>query len=174
MSNSSPIKAGELALERIIFASRWIQAPVYLGLILGAMLYTYKFAVELIHLTLETPHLTEEQLMLGILTLVDVSMVLNLLFMVVIGGYATFVSHMDIYEHEDRPDWLEKIDAGMLKVKLAAALVSISAIHLLKAFVNIENKSFEQLKWQVILHLVFLLSAVVLALMEWVIKKSHH
>lgn len=163
------MKKAELLFENIIFASRWVQAPVYGGLIVGSILYTYKFFVELIHLVLTVGEIKEEVLMLGILTLVDVSMVLNLLAMVIIGGYATFVSRMHLEAHEDRPDWLEKIDAGTLKVKLAGALVGISGIHLLKSFINIENKGIEQVKWQIIIHVVFLISTLMLAYTEKVL-----
>ena len=159
----------------MIFASRWVQAPVYAGLILASILYSYKFVAELIHLTTDINKITEEYLMLGILTLVDITMVLNLLVMVIIGGYATFVSRIHLDHHEDRPDWLKKIDAGTLKVKLAGALVGISGIHLLKSFINISNKDYEQVKWQVIIHFVFLLSTLMLAYTEKVLHntKSH-
>ncbi len=162
----------ERSFESIIFASRWVQAPIYGGLIVGACLYTYKFLVELIHLVMDVQEIKEEMLMLGILTLVDISMVLNLLVMVIIGGYATFVSRMDLASHEDRPDWLEKIDAGTLKVKLAGALVGISGIHLLKSFINISNKSTEQVQWQVIIHVVFLFSTLMLAYTEKVLHSA--
>ena len=132
-----------------------------------------KFLVELIHLCATVGSITEEVLMMGILTLVDITMVLNLLVMVIIGGYATFVSRMHLNEHEDRPDWLEKINAGTLKVKLAGALVGISGIHLLKSFINISNKDVEQVKWQVIIHVVFLFSALMLAYTEKVLYMSH-
>lgn len=163
----------ERIFEGVIFSSRWIQAPIYGGLIVGAALYAYKFLVELIHLCATVGTITEEVLMLGILTLVDISMVSNLLIMVVIGGYATFVSRMHLDEHEDRPDWLEKIDAGTLKVKLAGALVGISGIHLLKSFINIGNKDAQQVKWQIIIHVVFLFSTLMLALTEKVLHSSH-
>ena len=163
----------ENAFEGIIFSSRWIQAPIYGGLIVGAALYAYKFLVELIHLCMTVGTITEEVLMLGILTLVDISMVLNLLVMVIIGGYATFVSRMHLETHEDRPDWLEKIDAGTLKVKLAGALVGISGIHLLKSFIDISKKDFEQVKWQIIIHVVFLFSTLMLAYTEKVLYSSH-
>lgn len=163
----------ENLFEKIIFASRWIQAPLYGGLIVGAMLYTYKFFMELIHLSTTVNSTTEEILMLGILTLVDITMVLNLLIMVIIGGYATFVSRIHLDKHEDRPDWLEKIDAGTLKVKLAGALVGISGIHLLKSFIDISKKDLEQVKWQVIIHIVFLLSALALAYTEKVLNASN-
>lgn len=166
------MKKLENFFEAIIFASRWVQAPIYGGLIIGAMLYTYKFLVELIHLCMTVHTIEEELLMLGILTLVDISMVLNLLVMVIIGGYATFVSRIHIENHEDRPDWLKKIDAGTLKVKLAGALVGISGIHLLKSFININNKDFDQVKWQIIIHVVFLFSTLMLAATEKVLQLS--
>ena len=156
------MKKLENFFEGIIFSSRWVQAPIYAGLIVGAILYTYKFFVELIHLVATVGIIKEEVLMLGILTLVDISMVLNLLVLVIIGGYATFVSRMNLENHEDRPDWLQKVDAGTLKVKLAGALVGISGIHLLKSFINISNKDYEQVKWQIVIHVVFLFSTLML------------
>lgn len=167
------MKKLENVFEQIVFSSRWIQAPIYGGLIVGAVLYTYKFLLELIHLCMTVGTITEEVLMMGILTLVDISMVLNLLIMVIIGGYATFVSRMHLDSHEDRPDWLEKIDAGTLKVKLAGALVGISGIHLLKSFINIGNKDIEQVKWQVLIHVVFLFSTLMLAFTEKVLHSPH-
>jgi uncharacterized protein (TIGR00645 family) len=171
------MKKLENIFEGIIFSSRWIQAPIYGGLIVGAALYSYKFFMELIHLCATIGVINEEVLMLGILTLVDISMVLNLLVMVIIGGYATFVSRMHLEDHEDRPDWLEKIDAGTLKVKLAGALVGISGIHLLKSFINISAKDFQQfdqVKWQIVIHVVFLFSTLILAYAEKVLHASHH
>lgn len=167
------MKKLENIFEGIIFSSRWVQAPIYGGLIVGAVLYAYKFLVELIHLSTTIGSIKEEVLMLGILTLVDISMVLNLLVMVIIGGYATFVSRMHLENHEDRPDWLEKIDAGTLKVKLAGALVGISGIHLLKSFIDISKKDFEQVKWQIVIHIVFLFSTLMLAYTEKVLHSSH-
>lgn len=166
------MKKLENIFEGIIFSSRWVQAPIYAGLIVGAILYTYKFLLELIHLCATVGVIKEEVLMLGILTLVDISMVLNLLIMVIIGGYATFVSRMNLENHEDRPDWLQKVDAGTLKVKLAGALVGISGIHLLKSFINISNKDYEQVKWQIVIHVVFLFSTLMLAYTEKVLHSS--
>jgi len=168
------MKKMENIFEKIIFSSRWIQAPIYGGLIIGSILYTYKFILELIHLSTTVTTISEELLMLGILTLVDISMVLNLLVMVIIGGYATFVSRIHLDQHEDRPDWLNKIDAGTLKVKLAGALVGISGIHLLKSFININNKDFDQVKWQIIIHVVFLFSTLMLAYTEKILHSSHN
>jgi uncharacterized protein (TIGR00645 family) len=163
----------ESLLEKIIFASRWVQAPLYAGLILGGVLYAYKFLIELIHLITSINELTESALMLGVLTLVDITMVANLLIMVIIGGYSTFVSKIDIETHEDRPEWLKKVDAGTLKVKLAGSLVGVSGIHLLQVFINIESRNLEYVKWQVIIHVVFLLSSIMLAYSEKLLHQRH-
>lgn len=163
----------EIILEKIIFASRWLQAPLYLGLIIGGVLYAYKFTVELIHLCAHITEITESELMLGVLTLVDITMVANLLIMVIIGGYSTFVSKMNIETHEDRPDWLKKVDAGTLKVKLAGSLVGVSGIHLLQTFINIGNQDTEHVKWQVIIHVVFLASSILLAYTEKILHEKH-
>lgn len=160
----------ELAFEKIIFGSRWLQAPLYAGLIVGGVLYAYKYVVELIHLCVTINEITETALMLGILTLIDITMVANLLIMVIIGGYSTFVSHIDIDKHEDKPEWLQKIDAGTLKVKLAGSLVGVSGIHLLITFINIKSYESEQVMWQVIIHVVFLLSSVMLAWSERILN----
>ncbi len=146
--------------------------PLYLGLIVAGILYAYKFLIELIHLATSVNSISEEVLMLGVLTLVDITMVANLLVMVIIGGYATFVSRIDLQGHPDKPDWLDKIDAGALKVKLATALVGISGIHLLKAFINIKEKTSDQIMWQVIIHVVFLLSSIMLAYTEILMQKK--
>lgn len=163
----------ETVLEKMIFSSRWIQAPLYAGLILGGMLYTYKYLVELIHLCTSINEISETALMLGVLTLVDITMVANLLIMVIVGGYSTFVSRLDIDKHEDKPEWLQKIDAGSLKVKLAGSLVGVSSIHLLQTFINIKNHESEHVMWQVIIHVVFLFSALMLAYTEKILHKKH-
>lgn len=163
----------ESFFEKIIFASRWIQAPLYVGLIIGGVLYAYKFIVELIHLCTTINELTETALMLGILTLVDITMVGNLLTMVIIGGYSTFVSRLDIDTHEDKPEWLQKINAGTLKVKLAGSLIGVSGIHLLITFINIKSYESEHVMWQVIIHVVFLLSSVLLAWSEKILHDKH-
>lgn len=117
--------------------------------------------------------MTESALMLGVLTLVDIIMVANLLIMMIIGGYSTFVSKIDIEHHEDRPEWLKKVDAGTLKVKLAGSLVGVSGIHLLQVFINIESRNLEYVKWQVIIHVVFLLSYIMLAYSEKLLHERH-
>jgi uncharacterized protein (TIGR00645 family) len=166
------LRAFERVIETLIFWSRWIQAPLYAGLIVGGILYAYKFTMELYHMVMEINVITESELMLGVLTLVDITMVANLLIMVIIGGYSTFVSKMDIEHHEDRPDWLKKVDAGTLKVKLAGSLVGVSGIHLLQTFINIKNQDMEHVKWQVIIHLVFLASSVMLAYSEKILHQK--
>ncbi|MEL7587939.1 MAG: TIGR00645 family protein [Prolixibacteraceae bacterium] len=163
----------EIVLEKMIFSSRWIQAPLYAGLIVGGMLYTYKYLVELIHLCTSINEISETALMLGVLTLVDITMVANLLIMVIVGGYSTFVSRLDIDKHEDKPEWLQKIDAGSLKVKLAGSLVGVSSIHLLQTFINIKNHESEHVMWQVIIHVVFLFSALMLAFTEKISHQKH-
>ncbi|MBP8851059.1 MAG: TIGR00645 family protein [Breznakibacter sp.] len=163
----------ESGFEKFIFASRWLQAPIYAGLVIGAVLFSYKFLVELIHLATSVNELTDAQMMLGVLTLVDITMVVNLLVMVVIGGYSTFVSRIDLTGHEDKPEWLQKVDAGSLKVKLATSLVGVSGVHLLQTFINMQNQNLDQVKWQVIIHVVFLLSAILLAFTEHIMHKRH-
>jgi uncharacterized protein (TIGR00645 family) len=166
------MKSAERALERFIFFGRWFQAPMYFGLVLIGFVYAYKFAVELVHIVSEVGSLTEEAFMLGVLTLVDITMVANVMVMVIIGGYATFVSRLPLEGEEDKPDWLQRVDAGTMKVKLAASLVGISAIHLLKSFINITNKEPEQVTMQIIIHAVFVVSALLLAVTELVLKKK--
>lgn len=163
----------ESFFEKIIFGSRWLQAPLYTGLIIGGILYSYKFVVELIHLCTSINEITETALMLGVLTLVDITMVANLLIMVIIGGYSTFISRLDIDKHDDKPEWLQKVDSGTLKVKLAGSLVGVSGIHLLQIFINIENKNPEDVKWQIIIHVVFLISTLALAWTERILHHKH-
>lgn len=154
-------------MESLIFASRWLQAPLYLGLIAAQGVYVYKFLRELVHLVVDAPGMTETQIMLIVLGLIDVVMIANLLIMVVIGGYETFVSKIDILEtHDDRPEWLSHVDAGVLKTKLSLALISISSVHLLKTFISVTDLSATQqtgVMWQVVIHCTFLISALVMA-----------
>jgi uncharacterized protein (TIGR00645 family) len=170
---AKPNSSAERFLEKTIFASRWLQAPLYLGLIVAQGIYVYQFFAELwhlLHLAVQHPADIKDPstaIMLGVLGLIDVVMIANLLIMVIIGGYETFVSRLHLDDEEDQPEWLSHVNAGMLKVKLATALISISSIHLLKTFIEIRSPDIafntEGVKWQVIIHLVFVLSAVVLA-----------
>jgi len=162
----------EAFFESIVFASRWIQAPLYAGLIVAELLYAYKFLIELWEMVIHIGKMEETVFMLGVLGLIDVTMVANLLTMVVIGGYATFVSKLDLEHHPDRPDWLTHVDPGTIKIKLAASLIGISSIHLLKGFVDVANENSEHLKWKIFIHMTFLASAILLAWTDKIMQKD--
>ena len=156
-------------LESFIFASRWIQAPLYLGLIVAQAVYCWLFMVELSHLVhgaFTGSNFTETEVMLVVLGLIDVVMIANLLIMVIVGGYETFVSRLDLEDHPDQPEWLSHVNAGVLKIKLSTAIIGISSIHLLKSFINATNLTEHTLQWQVIIHVVFLLSALAMAIVD--------
>jgi uncharacterized protein (TIGR00645 family) len=152
------------AMEAFIFWSRWLQAPLYLGLIAAQGVYVYQFMHELVHLVTKAGELGETEVMLIVLGLIDVVMIANLLIMVTIGGYETFVSRLDAVEgHPDQPEWLSHVNAGVLKVKLAVALISISSIHLLRTFINAPHMEDRVVVIQVAIHLSFLISAIAIA-----------
>jgi uncharacterized protein (TIGR00645 family) len=159
------------ALSSLIFLSRWLQAPLYFGLIVAQGVYVYHFMIELWHLVQQTTTIRETEIMLMVLGLIDVVMIANLLIMVIVGGYETFVSRLNLEGHPDEPEWLSHVNAGVLKVKLATALIGISSIHLLKTFIDTENKSEKTMMWQVIIHMTFVVSAVLLA---WIDKLTFH
>ncbi|MBI5716645.1 MAG: TIGR00645 family protein [Burkholderiales bacterium] len=176
------------ALPRFIFASRWLQLPLYLGLIVAQCVYVFHFWVELVHLVeaafgnpgalaklvvsigykSDAPvgSLNETVIMLVVLALIDVVMISNLLIMVIVGGYETFVSRLDLEGHPDQPEWLSHVNASVLKVKLATAIIGISSIHLLKTFINAANYTDKVLLWQTVIHITFLLSALAIALTD--------
>jgi uncharacterized protein (TIGR00645 family) len=166
------MKQLEKVLEKLIYGSRWIQAPVYLGLIVGAILFAARFFVELFHLVIDFGIYDEKTLMLSILGLIDVTMVINLLVVVIIGGYWTFVNKIEIIREEERPDWLKKVNESTLKIKLIVSLVSISGVDLLKSFINIQNISTEKVVLQIAIHLTFIVSALLLALSDKISDKS--
>lgn len=177
MSKNPVANFFENITEYVIFASRWVQAPMYLGLVLGSGLYLFKFFEELFHLAIHVREVNEVTVMLGILGLIDSSMVLNLLVIVIVGGYSIFTSKIDFSQHEDRPHWLDHLDAGRLKIKLATSLASISGVHLLKTFIDIHQESQagggrEDLQYEIIIHLVFIISALLLAWIEQVLAKT--
>jgi uncharacterized protein (TIGR00645 family) len=149
-----------------IFISRWLQAPLYLGLIVAQGIYVWRFMQELAHLVTDVGHLTENEVMLLVLGLVDVVMIANLLIMVIIGGYETFVSRINLRGHPDQPEWLSHVNANVLKVKLAMAIVGISSIHLLQTFINAANTDPNTMLWQTIIHVTFVVSAVSLAAID--------
>ena len=199
---SDPVKTpgSTRALPNLIFASRWLQLPLYIGLIAAQAIYVFHFWVELVHLIeaafgnqnalaalvksigykdgFEVTALNETIIMLVVLALIDVVMISNLLIMVIVGGYETFVSRLHLEDHPDQPEWLSHVNASVLKVKLATAIIGISSIHLLKTFINAANYSEQVLMWQTIIHVVFLLSAMAIAatdrIMHPVAEKTDH
>ncbi|WP_308799481.1 TIGR00645 family protein [Agromyces silvae] len=175
------------AIGGLIFTSRWLQAPLYLGLIVAQAVYVVVFMFELWHLAetvlADPSHLDEAAIMLAVLGLIDVVMIANLLIMVIIGGYETFVSRINVENHPDQPEWLSHVNANVLKVKLAMAIIGISSIHLLKTFIEVgpldddgigegdDGYTSTGVMWQVIIHCVFILSALALA---WIDRMSYH
>jgi uncharacterized protein (TIGR00645 family) len=161
----SPLLAG---LGSFIFLSRWLQAPLYVGLIVAQGVYVYHFLKELLHLVEKAPAIDETTIMMTVLALVDVVMIANLLVMVIVGGYETFVSRLNLEGHPDQPEWLSHVNAGVLKVKLATALIGISSVNLLKTFIEVGTKPMPDnaIMWQVLLHLTFVLSALLLAVTD--------
>jgi len=200
MSNPNPepgrfTKSGAMhPLPALIFASRWLQLPLYLGLILAQCVYVFHFWVELVDLigavlgnqaSLEhiitavavdgaprPTKLTEATIMLVVLGLIDVVMISNLLIMVIVGGYETFVSRMHLERHPDQPEWLSHVNASVLKVKLATAIIGISSIHLLKTFINASSYDEKTLIAQTVIHIAFLFSAIAIAICDKLMTSS--
>jgi len=160
-------------LGKTIFLSRWLQAPLYFGLIVAQGVYVYHFMIELWHLVQKATELKETELMLIVLTLIDVVMIANLLIMVIVGGYETFVSRLNLSNHPDEPEWLSHVNAGVLKIKLATALIGISSIHLLQTFINAPNLTSDVMMWQVIIHMTFVISAFFMAWTDKMTSAKH-
>ena len=158
----------ERLIERILFASRWLLAPIYLGLVITVAALVWVFAVELVRFVAGIPSMTVDDAILGVLALIDLSLAANLLMIVIFSGYENFVSRMDLQDHKDRPDWQGDVDFSALKLKLIASIVAISGIHLLKVFMDVSKHETEQIRWMVIIHLVFVVSGVLLAGMDWI------
>lgn len=159
-------------MSTILFGSRWLQLPLYLGLIVAQAVYVFHFMVELTHLVEKVPNLAEADIMLIVLGLIDVVMISNLLIMVIVGGYETFVSRLNLRGHPDEPDWLSHVNANLLKVKLATAIIGISSIHLLKTFINAQNLDQQTMMWQTIIHMAFIVSAVSIAYIDKLMSHS--
>jgi uncharacterized protein (TIGR00645 family) len=171
MQKNPPQAQASLTLKpmpRWIFASRWLQAPLYIGLIAAQLVYVVQFWRELVHLIemITFKHIAEQDIMLIVLGLIDVVMISNLLVMVIVGGWETFVSRLELEAHPDQPEWLSHVNAGVLKVKLATAIIGISSIHLLKTFINAANYDEKTLMWQTVIHVAFLASALAIAWTE--------
>jgi len=175
MSSDTPTRLAPISA--LIFGSRWMQLPLYLGLIIAQGVYVVLFIKELLHLIGGATTLSEQLIMLAVLGLIDVVMISNLLVMVIVGGYETFVSRLNLQGHPDQPEWLSHVNATVLKVKLAMAIIGISSIHLLKTFIAIgtlgtEASNFTEagVMWQTIIHIVFILSALGIAWTDYLMS----
>ena len=174
--------AGKLRpLPALIFSSRWLQLPLYIGLIVAQCVYVVLFLKELWHLIGHSFDFTEQQIMLAVLGLIDVVMISNLLVMVIVGGYETFVSRLNLEGHPDEPEWLSHVNASVLKIKLAMAIIGISSIHLLRTFIEAGNLggttrttgySETGVMWQTIIHVVFIVSAIGIAYVDRISSES--
>jgi uncharacterized protein (TIGR00645 family) len=167
----TPVRLKPLPL--VIFGSRWLQAPLYVGLMVAQAVYVLLFLKELWHLVSEATTFNEQEIMLVVLGLIDVVMISNLLTMVIVGGYETFVGRLHLRGHPDEPEWLSHVNAGVLKVKLASAIIGISSISLLRTFIEASNLgtpaapvTAQGVMWQTIIHSIFLVSALALAMIE--------
>jgi len=172
------------ALGGFIFFSRWLQAPLYLGLIVAQAVYVLHFFSEIWHMVYDATKISEGQLLIIVLQLVDVVMIANLLVMVIVGGYETFVSRLNLKNHPDEPEWLSHVNAGVLKVKLATALIGISSVQLLTTFVRLANPNIKlsggevqdisdrDIRWQIVVHLTFVISALLLAVIDRITVKT--
>ena len=176
MTGSTPPKLN--VLSWIIFSSRWMQLPLYLGLIVAQAVYVVLFIKELYHLVVGATELGEQLIMLAVLGLIDVVMISNLLVMVIVGGYETFVSRLRLEGHPDQPEWLSHVNAAVLKVKLATAIIGISSIHLLKTFIEAgalgqpgANVTRDAVIWQTVIHLAFVVSALAIAWIDRIMSK---
>ncbi|HEX5057580.1 MAG TPA: TIGR00645 family protein [Gammaproteobacteria bacterium] len=163
----------ERLIEKSLFASRWLLAPLYLGLSLTLLALGVKFFQEIIHVFGRLVELGEADLVLVILSLVDMTLVASLIIMVMLSGYENFVSKLEVDTGSDRLSWLGKLDAGTLKLKVAASIVAISSIHLLRVFMKTEQIPNDKIKWYVILHMTFVFSAVLLALLDRMAFAGH-
>jgi uncharacterized protein (TIGR00645 family) len=177
MAPETPIPpAGDMRLRplpMLIFGSRWLQLPLYVGLIIAQIVYVVLFLKELWHLSAHALSFTEQQVMLAVLGLIDVVMISNLLVMVIVGGYETFVSRLNLEGHPDEPEWLSHVNASVLKIKLTMAIIGISSIHLLRTFIEAGNLGTGRtnytetgVMWQTIIHMLFILSAIGIAYVE--------
>ncbi|GAB3781579.1 TIGR00645 family protein [Dyella agri] len=191
------------SLPLLIFSARWLQLPLYLGLIVAQCVYVFLFGKELWHLIHEAPQLGEQEIMLIVLGLIDVVMISNLLIMVIVGGYETFVSRLRLEQHPDQPEWLSHVNASVLKVKLAMAIIGISSIHLLKTFIaagalqglpfcspdvlasiaesgangfglKCSTLTAVGVMWQTIIHVVFIFSAIGIAWTDRIMQAGVH
>ena len=158
--------------SKLIFLSRWLQAPLYIGLVIVLAIYVYEFGRWLLALALHANVLDENAIMLQALDLIDVVMIANLLIMVIIGGYEVFVSRLGLSRHADHPEWLDEVNAGTMKIKLAIALVTISSIHLLRTFMDPLQRTNFVVMWQILIHITLVLSVLALAITNKLVGKK--
>ena len=163
----------EVFFERLMYAARWLLAPLYIGLSAALLALAVKFFQEVFHILPHVLELTEADLILGILSLIDMGLVGGLIVMVMFSGYENFVSALNIGEHTEKLEWLGKMDVGSLKNKVAASIVAISSIHLLRVFMELQTIPDSKLLWYVVIHLTFVLSAVVMAKIDLMHKEAH-
>lgn len=156
----------ERHIEKGLFAARWLMAPFYIGLVFALIILLFSFGVELLKFVSKLPDISQNDAVLGVLSLIDLSLVGNLLIIVIFSGYENFVSKIDVGDHKDTPDWKGNVDFSTLKLKLIASIVAISGIHLLKVFMDADKMPEKQIMWMVIIHLVFVISGVLLAVMD--------
>jgi uncharacterized protein (TIGR00645 family) len=164
----------EKLIERAMYASRWLLAPIYLGLSLTLIALGLKFFQEVFHLLPQVFAMTEAEIILIVLSLIDIALVSGLIVMVMFSSYENFVSRLDMDEETEKLSWLGTLDTNSLKNKVAASIVAISSIHLLKVFMNAENIDQDKLLWYVIIHITFVISAVAMGLLDKATKKSSH
>lgn len=168
------MKKIENAFEHLLFLSRWLLAPVYLGLVGAMLIMLYKFGKKLWDLVQHLDMATDAEIIIGVLSLVDISLVMSLLIIIILSSYENFVSKMgDLHGHEDRPDWMGHIGFSDLKIKLIGSIVAISGIELLKTFMNVDNHDDRHMGWMVGIHLTFVLSGVLYAVMDKLSHKNH-
>lgn len=168
------MKRLEKSFEHILFTSRWVMGPVYLGLALALVILLFKFAKEIWVLFADIMTATGGELIIGVLSLVDIALIMNLLIIIMFSGYENFVSKMDdLHSHQDRPEWMGHIGFSDLKLKLIGSIVAISGIELLKAFMNVDNLSDRHLAWMVGIHVTFLFSGLFYAAMDRLAGKGH-
>lgn len=160
------MKNAENALERTLFISRWLLVPFLVGLVLCAILLLFKFAGEVVHLVLEINAISEIDLVLGVLSLVDLTLMASLLFIIVFSSYESFVSKFDMIDSQDKPAWMGKVDFSALKMKVIGSIVAISSIELLKMYINLKNYGEQEIFWKVVIFIAFVASGVFFALMD--------
>lgn len=162
----------ERTLERGLFASRWLMAPFYIGLVLALGILLLSFLQEIFHLITDISDLTPNKAILGVLSLIDLSLAGNLLLIVIFSGYENFVSKLEVDDHIDKPEWMGTVDFSTLKLKLVASIVAISGIHLLRVFMDVDSIKENEIYWMLVIHIAFVISGVLLALMDFIASKT--